>query len=120
MVIMRRSLGYFLLIPMLGLTVLVAQEKTPPAKVVLPAKNGNVTFDHNAHLKREKGKCGVCHPTLFAQDAKTPVAYRPPHKTAETKKASCGFCHRPEGSAFASAGNCSNGKCHVRGGAAKQ
>ncbi len=108
------------MIPMLGLTALVAQDKTPPAKVTLPAKNGNVIFDHSAHAKREKNNCAACHPALFAQDAKAPVAYRPPHKTAEDKKASCGSCHRAEGTAFESKGNCSNGKCHVRGGAAKQ
>ncbi len=116
---MRKSLAYFLLVPMLGLTALIAQDKTPPAKVVLPAKNGNVTFDHSAHLKREKNNCSVCHPTLFAQDAKAKVGFRPPHKNEEDKRVSCGACHRAGGPAFATTGNCSNGKCHVRPGAAK-
>ncbi len=114
---MRKSLGYFLFLPILGLTALVAQDKTPPAKVVLPAKNGNVTFDHAAHAKRENNKCAACHPALYAQDQKTPVAFKPPHKKDENNKASCGSCHRAEGTAFASSGNCTNGKCHVRGSA---
>ncbi len=117
---MRNILGYVLLAPIFGLTLLVAQHKTPPAKVTFPAKNGNVTFDHAAHAKREKDDCKVCHPAPFAQDAKAPIAFRPPHKAAEDKKASCGSCHRAGGAAFQTAGNCSNGKCHVRPSAAKE
>jgi c(7)-type cytochrome triheme protein len=117
---MRKTLAYFLFIPLLGLTALVAQDKTPPAKLVLPARNGDVAFDHAAHAKRENNNCVACHPALFAQDAKKPVAFRPPHKTEENNKTSCGFCHRAGGTAFATAGNCSNGKCHVRAGAAKE
>ena len=111
---MRKFLGYFLLLAMLGLTALLAQEKTAPPKFVIQAKPGNITFDHAAHAKREKNDCKTCHPALFKQDVKAPVAFKPPHKTAEDKKASCGSCHRAGGTAFETKGNCTNGKCHVK------
>jgi c(7)-type cytochrome triheme protein len=111
---MRKALAYFLFLMMLGLTALLAQTKTPPAKVTIQAKPGNITFDHAAHAKREKNDCKVCHPSLYQQDAKAPVAFRPPHKNEEDKKTSCGSCHRAGGIAFETKGNCTNGKCHVR------
>jgi c(7)-type cytochrome triheme protein len=91
-----------------------AAEKPAPAKIVLPAKSGNVTFDHAAHAKREKNDCKVCHDKLFQQSKTAPLGFRPPHSAAETKKASCGFCHREGGQAFSTKGNCTNSKCHVR------
>jgi c(7)-type cytochrome triheme protein len=99
---------------MLGLTALLAQDKTPPAKFVVKAKTGNITFDHAAHAKREKNACKVCHPSLFKQDTKAPLAFKPPHKNHEDKKTSCGSCHRADGTAFETKANCTNGKCHVR------
>jgi c(7)-type cytochrome triheme protein len=99
---------------LVGFSGLMAQEKTPPAKLVFPSNLGNVTFDHAGHAKREKNDCKVCHPGLFAQDAKEPLGYKPAHRPTETKKISCGACHRAEGTAFESRGNCSNSKCHVR------
>lgn len=111
---MRKALIISLFVPLLGLTALVAQTKKPPVKLQLPAKNGNVVFDHAAHLKREKNDCKVCHPALFTQDAKALPGFRPPHKTEEDKMTSCGSCHRAGGSAFATATNCTNGKCHVK------
>lgn len=99
---------------MLGLTALLAQNKTPPAKLVIQAKPGNITFDHAAHSKREKNDCKVCHDVLFAQDAKLPLKFKPPHKTAEDKKVSCGFCHHAGGTAFETKANCTNSKCHVK------
>ncbi len=116
---MRNWLAYFLMIAMLGATALLAQTKTPPVKVVIPAKNGNVTFDHASHAKREKNDCKTCHPALFKQDAKAPVGFRPPHKNEEDKKSSCGACHRPGGTAFDTKGNCTNSKCHVKADAKK-
>lgn len=99
---------------MLGFTALVAQNKTPPTKLVIQAKPGNITFDHTAHAKREKNDCKVCHAALFAQNAKAPLAFKPPHKNEEDKKISCGSCHRAGGTAFETKANCTNGKCHVR------
>jgi c(7)-type cytochrome triheme protein len=113
---MRKMLGYILLLSMLGLTALLAQNQTPPAKLVFQAKNGNITFDHAAHGKREKNDCKVCHPSPFAQ-TKEPVAFKFPHKNGEDKKTSCGSCHRAEGTAFDSKANCN--KCHVRAAASK-
>lgn len=72
-----------------------AQTKTPPSKLTFPAKNGAVTFDHAAHAKRANNDCAVCRPALFAENAKAPLKFRPPHKAAEDKQLSCGFCHAP-------------------------
>jgi len=89
-----------------------ADDKAPKAKLVFTAKNGNVTFDHAAHIKRDKD-CKVCHDKLFEQSATAPLNYKPAmHKTAEAGKTSCGFCHHAEGNAFESKANC--GKCHVK------
>ena len=91
--------------------MVVAQDKkAPAAKLVFDAKNGNVSFDHAAHVKREKDDCKACHDKLFAQE-KTPLKYKP-HPAAEAKKASCGACHVAGGTAFATKGNCT--KCHQR------
>lgn len=114
---MLKQLACFLSIVMFGGTALLAQSKTPPAKLVLPAKVGAVTYDHAAHAKREKNGCKTCHPSLFAQDSKAPLGFKPPHKTEEDKKVSCGSCHRTGGTAFETKGNCTNSKCHVRPGA---
>ncbi len=116
---MWKLTAYSLFLAAVGLTALLAQNKTPPTKLVFQAKPGNVTFDHAAHAKREKNGCKTCHPTLFAQDAKSPLAFKPPHKNEEDKKTSCGSCHRAGGTAFETKGNCANGKCHVRPAAKK-
>ncbi len=112
---MRKSTASLLFVSVLAINGLLAQSKTAPPKVLFPARNGAVTFDHSAHAKREKNTCAACHPKLFAQDAKTPLAFKPPHKSAEDKKASCGACHRTDGAAFETKGNCT--KCHVKAGA---
>jgi c(7)-type cytochrome triheme protein len=111
---MRNALAYSLLFTMIALTSMVAQDKKPPAKLVFNAKNGNVTYDHTAHAKREKNECKTCHPSLFAQDAKAALSWKTAmHKPAETAKTSCGFCHHPGGAAFETKGNCTS-KCHVK------
>ncbi|MFB3830045.1 MAG: c(7)-type cytochrome triheme domain-containing protein [Bryobacteraceae bacterium] len=92
---------------------------TPPAKLTFKAKNGNVAFDHAAHLKREKDNCKTCHPKPYAQDTKAPLGFKGPHKPAEDKQLSCGKCHRAGGTAFETKGNCTNGKCHARPAAKK-
>ncbi len=91
-----------------------ADDKTPPAKLTFAAKNGNVTFDHAAHIKREKNDCKACHDKLFQQSAAAPLNFKASmHRPAEAGKTSCGFCHRDSGPAFQSKGNCA--KCHVKG-----
>lgn len=117
---MRIPVSSLVLIAVLGAAALLGQEKTPPAKLVLKARTGNVTYDHAAHAKREKNSCVVCHPKLFAQDSKAPVAFKSPHKKHEDAKASCGSCHRAGGAAFETKGNCTNSKCHVKAAAAKK
>jgi c(7)-type cytochrome triheme protein len=111
---MRKLMTYVLTFFLFGSIALQAQDKTPPPKLVFPTKLGNVTFDHALHAGREKNDCKRCHTALFPQDAKAPLGYRPPHRTSEEKRESCGACHRPEGSAFESRGNCGASKCHVR------
>ena len=114
---MHKVLAYTLFFSMLALTAMLAQDKTPPTKLVFQAKTGNVTYDHTAHAKREKNECKTCHPAIFPQDAKAPLNFKPAmHKTAEEKHISCGFCHHAGGKAFETKGNCANGKCHVRAG----
>lgn len=98
----------------------VASQPKPPAKVTFKAKTGDVTFDHAKHAQRENAKCETCHPKLFQQDAKAPINFKAGmHKPAEAAHTSCGACHYAGGKAFSTAGNCANGKCHVKGGAGK-
>ena len=91
-----------------------AQAPKPAAKIVFEAKNGNVTYDHEAHVKREKADCKQCHDKLFPQ-SKAPLGFKPftAHAKAEAAKTSCGGCHHPGGKAFESKANCT--KCHVKG-----
>ncbi len=93
----------------------IAADK-PPEKLVFPTKMGNVTFQHSKHIERAKNDCKVCHDKLFQQSAKAPLNYKAAmHKTAEASKTSCAACHVAGGTAFATAGNCANSKCHVKG-----
>jgi len=97
-----------------GALGLFAQQPKPPDKLTFTTKNGNVLFDHAAHLKRAKGDCATCHPKLFQQDAKAPLNFKAGlHKPAQANQTSCGFCHRPGGEAFEVTGNCN--KCHAKG-----
>ncbi|MCX6630656.1 MAG: hypothetical protein NTW28_23820 [Candidatus Solibacter sp.] len=92
---MRNALAYSLLFTMIALTSIVAQDKKAPTTLVLAAKNGNVTYDHTAHAKREKNECKTCHPAQWPQDAKAPLNWKAAmHKAAETAKTSCGSCHQ--------------------------
>jgi c(7)-type cytochrome triheme protein len=114
---MRKLLPYLLFFSFLGLG-LVAQDKKAPAKLTFDAKTGNVAYDHTAHAKREKNDCKVCHDAIFPQNAKAPLNFKAGmHKPAEAAKKSCGFCHHAGGKAFETKGNCTNSKCHVKGGA---
>lgn len=102
----------FVVLSVIGGWVVGAQEKKAPAKLVFEAKNGNVTFDHPAHVKRAKDDCKVCHEKLFPQE-KAPLGWKAGmHKPAETAKTSCGFCHHPGGMSFGVTGNCA--KCHKK------
>ena len=103
---------------MAGLVALVliglAAEK-PPEKIVFESKMGNVAFQHAKHIERVKSDCTTCHPKLFPQ-SRAPINYKAAmHKTAEANKTACGACNVAGGPAFATAGNCSNSKCHVKG-----
>lgn len=107
---------YLALLLSISLFPVLAQEKKAPESLTYQTKMGKVTYNHVEHAKRVEGHCAPCHDKLFQQSATAPLNYRPAmHKTAEAQKISCGSCHRPEGTAFESKGNCT--KCHVRGGA---
>jgi c(7)-type cytochrome triheme protein len=113
---MRTLIVCLLTVGLGGALGVLAQDtkKAPPTKLTFTTKNGNVTFDHAAHVTREKGDCAACHPKLFMQDAKAPLNYKANiHKTAETGMTSCGSCHRAGGAAFESKANCA--KCHIKG-----
>jgi len=106
-----RPPGLFLLTltTALAFNLLMAQ----PDKIVFPAKNGNVTFNHQAHVDRVSMDCGACHDKLFPQ-SETAINFKAGmHKTAEAAKNSGSGCHVADGAAFETKGNC--GKCHVKG-----
>jgi c(7)-type cytochrome triheme protein len=110
---MRTLIACLLGASLLGSWGLLAQEKKAPEKLTFTAKNGNVVFDHAAHVKRANGNCTACHTKLFKEDAKAPLNFKAAlHKTAETAKTSCGACHNPGGTAFETKGNCA--KCHMK------
>jgi c(7)-type cytochrome triheme protein len=97
----------------------LGQEKQPPAKLVFKAKNGDVPFDHAAHVKHAKNDCKVCHDKLWPQSSTAPLNFKAGmHKPAEAKQMSCAFCHHAGGASFASTGACA--KCHIKAGAAKK
>lgn len=111
---MRTLIACLLAVGLAGVVGLFAQDKKAPEKLTFVTKNGNVTFDHAAHLKRANGDCSGCHDKRFKQDAKAPLNYKAAlHRTAEADNTSCGSCHRAGGAAFESKGNCA--KCHVKG-----
>lgn len=109
----RTSFVCLLAASVLGAMLLQAQAPKAPEKLTFTAKNGNVTFNHAAHVKAAKGDCKTCHDVLFKADSKAPLNFRAGmHKPAETAKTSCGFCHHAGGAAFETKGNCA--KCHVK------
>jgi c(7)-type cytochrome triheme protein len=109
----RTSIPLLLIVFILGVW---AQDKKAPEKLTFKTKQGDVTFDHAAHVKHAKNDCTTCHPKLWPQSATAPLNYKAGiHKVAEAKHTSCGFCHHAGGGSFESKGNCN--KCHVKGGA---
>lgn len=91
------------------------QQKKAAPKLTFKTKFGPVVYDHEAHAKREKDDCKVCHDKIWPQSATAPLNFKggAMHKTAETAKSSCATCHHPGGKAFAVKGSCN--KCHVKG-----
>lgn len=110
---MRSTISTLLAVIVLGALALVAQDKKAPDKMVFAAKNGDVTFNHAAHVTHAKWDCKTCHDKLFPQDKASLNFKAGLHKPAETAKMSCGSCHNPSGPAFETKGNCA--KCHVKG-----
>jgi len=103
---MRFMIGFFIAILLASGATVAAQDKKPPRRLVFPSKAGDVTFNHMAHLKREKGHCTECHDKLWPHSAKVPVK----------SSAGCRTCHRVDGKSFEMKGNCI--KCHATKGAA--
>jgi len=89
-------------------------ERLFPVRLVIPASEGGVTFDHFLHAQRVKFDCAVCHASLWPKDSTSSLGFSAfGHRTAETNKAGCANCHRAGGCAFASEGNCTN-RCHAK------
>ncbi len=112
------ALLIILALAVLGTTLAFAQAKKAPETVVLKAPNGDVTFNHKAHVTAAK-KCDTCHhaskpekpataPQQNCADCHTKTA-TPPMKT----KLQAAF-HNPT----ATAGTCID--CHKTGGKGPQ
>jgi c(7)-type cytochrome triheme protein len=107
-----------LLVLSVSFGVLAQQKKQSAPKMTYESKFGAVVFDHEAHAKRVKDDCKVCHDKIWGE-TKGQVNFKggAMHKEAETKKTSCAVCHHAGGQAFAVKANCQ--KCHAKPGAKK-
>ncbi len=97
---MRNAIAVFLGATLVCGATLAGGDKRPPGKLMFSSKAGRVTFNHAAHLKREKGDCTPCHDKLWPQSAKAPL------KSSD----GCRTCHKAGGVSFEMPGNCN--KCH--------
>lgn len=95
--------GLILLCAIAGGLMLAADDAQPPGKLVFPSKAGDITFDHAAHVKTEKGECASCHEKLWPRSAKVPL------KSSE----GCKACHIAGGKSFEMPGHCV--RCHPSG-----
>jgi len=102
---MRLVMAIFITFSLAPRAPVAAEDKRPPLKLVFPSKAGDVTFDHAAHSKRQKGDCAQCHDKLWPQSAKVAV----------TSSDGCKTCHHAKGQSFDMKGNCV--KCHAAKGA---
>jgi c(7)-type cytochrome triheme protein len=102
---MRFVMAILIALSLAPRTAVAAQDKKPPLKLVFPSKAGDVTFNHAAHLQRQKGHCTECHDKLWPQSAKVAV------KSSD----GCSTCHHANGKSFDMKGNCV--KCHAAKGA---
>ncbi len=106
---MRYLAAFVMTVVLVGGGLAAAQDKKPPDKLVFPSsKAGDVTFDHAAHVKREKGNCATCHDKLWPQSAKVEIK----------SSSGCATCHRADGKSFEMKGNCK--RCHPAGAANTQ
>ena len=110
---MRNLISCLLAATVLVGLVVMAQDKKPPTSLVFKTKNGDVTFNHAAHVQRAKNDCKTCHESAFKEDSTAPLNYKAGlHKTAEGSKTACAMCHVAGGASFESKGNCA--KCHMK------
>jgi c(7)-type cytochrome triheme protein len=86
-----------------GGLMIAADDAQPPGKLVFPSKVGDITFDHAAHVKREKGECASCHEKLWPKSTKVPL------KSSD----GCKACHKAGGKSFETRDNCV--RCHPTG-----
>lgn len=74
----------------------------PSGPVVLPAKPGNVTFNHSKHISQPGVKCTNCHATMAGGDiegfGKT--------VNKDTAHKLCWSCHKKEGKGPQKCGDC--------------
>lgn len=102
---MAHAIAFIVPVLLIGGTMVAAQDKQPPEKLVFQSKRGEVAFTHAAHIRRESGECGTCHEKLWPQSTAAPL------KNSD----GCKTCHRLDGKAFDMKGNCA--KCHPGSGA---
>ncbi len=74
----------------------------PAGPITLPAKPGNVTFEHSKHVKQPGVKCTTCHATEAGG------AIDGFNKTVNKDKAhaKCHECHKKEGKGPQKCGDC--------------
>jgi DmsE family decaheme c-type cytochrome len=72
---------------------------------------GPARFDHERHVDLAENNWRTCHSRIFPLTRGLLNYADNLHRTAEANQTSCGACHRPSGSAFASEGACL--RCHV-------
>ena len=90
------------------------------ADIILPAKNGNITFPHKKHAEEMKVPCATCHHGLkegtmpdkkcndcHGVDAKAPKAQDAFHKT-------CQGCHKTENEKNAKKAPVKCTECHKK------
>jgi len=73
---------------------------------------GEVTFNHNRHIREAHGDCTQCHFKVFPMERRGLTGYAADyHRTAEANGAMCAACHTHGKAAFETLNNCR--KCHL-------
>jgi c(7)-type cytochrome triheme protein len=95
-------------------TALNARSDLPAlaAPIRYATRLGEVTFNHNRHIREVQGDCTQCHFKVFPMERRELTGYAADyHRTAEANGGLCAACHAPGKPAFATLNNCR--KCHL-------
>ena len=111
---MKIRVGFLVLLSLAGLQGIAnANDRVFPVRLVIPARQGGITFLHFLHAQRVKFECNVCHASTFQQNAEAPLGFKPGgHQAAVEQKKSCASCHREGEGAFTALGGCTS-RCHA-------